>query len=70
MLPARIRVDVHAYDNTHLALIRQLPESAKILSLIQNGLDIPKEQFLVYSVFRFRDVRDLDSLRNHPITHN
>lgn len=64
MLPAKIRVDVRAYDNTHLALIRKLPESSKILSLIQKGLDIPKEQFLVYSVFRFRDVRDLDSLRN------
>lgn len=64
MLPAKIRVDVQAYDNAHLALIRKLPESAKILTLIENGLDIPKEQFLVYSVFRFRDVRDLDNLRN------
>ena len=63
MLPSSIRVDVRAYDKTHLALIGALPGSARFLSLIQNGLSIPKEQFLVYSVFRFRDVRDLDDLR-------
>lgn len=64
MLPANIRVDVRAYNDAHLELIRKLPGSEKILSLIHNGLTIPREQFLVYSVFRFRDVRDLDALRD------
>ena len=64
MLPAVIRVDVHAYDPEQLKLICSLPESDKILRLIENGLDIPREQFLVYSLFRCRDVSDLESLRN------
>lgn len=64
MLPAKIRVDVRAYNKKHLGLISQLPGSAKILSLIQDGLEIPKEQFLFYSVFRFRDVQDLHRLQH------
>lgn len=64
MLPAVIRVDVHAYNSEQLELIRALPESSKILGLIENGLHIPREQFLVYSLFRYRDVSDLESLRN------
>lgn len=64
MLPAVIRVDVHAYNPEQLELIRALPESGKILRLIENGLHIPREQFLVYSLFRCRDVSDLESLRN------
>jgi hypothetical protein len=64
MLPAIIRVDVHAYGRKQLELIRALPESDKILRIIENGLDISREQFLVYSLFRYRDVNDLESLRN------
>lgn len=64
MLPAVIRVDVYAYDRKQLELISALPESDKMLRIIKNGLDIPKEQFLVYSLFRNRDVNNLESLHN------
>lgn len=63
MLPDNIRADVRAYDDANLNLLQKLTDWARIDKLIKHGLSIPKEQFLVYSMFRFRDVQDLENLR-------
>lgn len=57
-------IDVQCYDDDQRNLLSRLTAWPRIHQLIQDGLRIPKEQFLVYSLFRHRDTQGLAELRD------
>lgn len=58
-----LRIDVRYYDGHQMAALSKLQAWPQIQQLVAQGLSIPKEQFLVYSLFRNRDTQSLDELR-------